>query len=99
MSETVWFFSYKLVPGASVSDFLSASQKAHDEVISKQKGFISWKVLLDGDTWVDSISWETAEDAKNAETAGADEPAAHEFYSYIDMSTCINSIYSAVKSY
>lgn len=49
MSDAVWFISYKLVEGASVPDFLLASEKTHNEVLSKKKGFISWKVLVDGD--------------------------------------------------
>ena len=99
MSETVWFISYKLVKGASEENFLISSEKVHDEVLSKQKGFISWEVLQDGDTWVDLVVWETADDAKKAETAGAKNPAAREFYSYIDMSTCTNQIYSVQRRY
>lgn len=53
------FGSYpnKLVEGASVSDFLMASEDCNNKVLSKKKGFISWKVLADGDKWVGLVTW------------------------------------------
>jgi len=99
MSNAIWFISYKLKKGSSVEEFLLASKKCNDEVLSKQKGFISWDVLRDGDTWVDLVKWETAEDAKNAETAGASNPASLEFYSFINMNSCKLQLYSVEGSY
>ncbi len=99
MSNTVWIISYKLVEGASVPDYLLASEKVNNEILSKQKGFISWEVLLDGDTWVDLVVWDTPEDAKNAETAGGTNPIAQEYYSYMDFSSLKNQVYSVEKSY
>lgn len=99
MSNAIWFISFKLKKGASVEDFLTASKKCHDEVLSRQKGFISWEVLRDGDAWVDLVRWETVDDAKNGETAGANNPAAREFYSYINMSSCKLQLYSVEKSH
>lgn len=99
MSNAIWFISYKLVEGASVPDFLQASEKVHNEILSKQKGFISWQVLASGDTWVDLVTWETMEDAKNAETAGQTNPIAQNFYSFIDMKSCKNQPFSVEKNY
>lgn len=99
MPNAIWFISYKLKKGASVEGFLLASEKCHDEVLSKQKGFISWEVLRDGDTWVDLVRWETAGDAKKGEAAGADNPAAREFYSFINMNSCKLQLYSVEKSH
>lgn len=99
MSNAVWFISFKLKKGVSEEDFLLASEKCHNDVLSKQKGFISWEVLRDGDTWVDFVKWETIEDAKNGETAGANNPAAKEFYSVINMNSCKLQLYSLVKSH
>ena len=99
MSETVWFISYKLVKGASVQDYLSASEQVNNEILSKQKGFVSWKVFADGDTWVDLVTWETIDDAKNAEIAGAANPVAQKYYSLIDMESCKQTYYTVVKSY
>jgi len=83
----------------SVPDFLLASGKVHNEIISKQKGYISWKVLVDGDTWVDLITWETMDDAKNGENAGSTNPIAHEFYSFMDESSIKVQLFSVEKSY
>ena len=100
MKNAVWFISYKLKKGMSVEDFLIASEKCNNEVLSKKKGFISWEVLVDGDTWVDSVTWETMEDALNAESNdGEKEPAALEFYAFIDFKTIKMKAYSVERSY
>ncbi|MDL2324489.1 hypothetical protein LJC61_04995 [Ruminococcaceae bacterium OttesenSCG-928-A16] len=99
MASAVWFISYKLKKGALVEDFLLASKKCCDEVLAKQKGFISWEVLRNGDTWVDLVKWETEQDAKNGDTAGAKNPASREFYSFINMNTCQLQLYSVEKSH
>ncbi len=83
----------------SVKDFLIASKKCNDEVLSKQKGYISWEVLKEGDTWVDLVKWETLEDAKKAETAGAGNPVSHKFYSFINMDSCKQKLYFVENSY
>lgn len=99
MPNAFWFISYKLKKGSSIEDFLLASKKCNDEVLSRQKGFISWEVLRDGDTWIDLVKWESAEDAKNGETAGGGHPAAREFYSYINMNSCKLQLYTVEKSH
>lgn len=100
MPKAVWFISYKLVKGASVSEFLLASEACNKEVLSKKKGFISWQVLADGDTWVDLTSWKTVEDAKNAEKGdGKPNPIAQKFYSFINFNSCKSKIYSVEKNY
>ena len=99
MPNAVWFISYKLIEGVSQEDYLAASERVHNEILSKQKGFISWQVLKDGDTWVDLVIWETPEDAKNAETAGQANPIAQEYYSYMDFSGMKNQMYSVAKRY
>lgn len=88
MSSAIWFISFKLKKGVSAEDFLLASEACHREVLSKQKGFISWEVLRDGDTWVDLVRWETLADAKKAETAGQSNPVAHRFYACLNMNSC-----------
>jgi hypothetical protein len=100
MSKAVWFISYKLVKGASISDFLIASEACNNEVLSKKKGFISWQVLNNGDTWVDLTTWETTEDAKNAEKSdGTPSSIAKKFYSFIDFKSLKSQIYSVEKMY
>jgi len=99
MSNAIWFISYKLDEGASVADFLLASKNCHDKVLSKKKGFISWKLLAEGDTWVDLVTWETMEDAINAEKGGDSDPVAEKFYSFIDFKSLKMQAYSVEKSY
>jgi len=100
MSNAIWFISYKLVEGASVPDFLVALENCNNAVLSKKKGFISWKALVDGDTRVDLVTWETMEDAINAEGDGNDvDPIAQKFYSFIDFSTLKMQAFSVEKSY
>ena len=100
MSNAIWFISYKLVEGASVPDFLLASEECSNEVLSKKKGFISWKQLLNGDTWVDLVTWETMDDAINAEkNEGEPNPVAQKFYSFIDFSSLKMQAYSVEGSY
>jgi len=100
MSHAVWFISYKLVKGASVPDFLLASEKCHDEVLSRKNGFISWELLANGDTWVDLVKWETMEDAVNAEKDdGNPNPVAQEFYSFINFNSLKMQAYTVEKSY
>lgn len=99
MSKAVWFISYKLVEGASTADFLLASEKCNNEVLSKKKGFISWEVLRHDDTWVDLVTWETMEDAANAEKGGDTQPAAAKFYSFIDFGSLKMQAYYVEKSH
>lgn len=99
MQNAVWFISYKLVEGASVSDFLLAQEKCNNEVLSRKPGFVSWKALADGDTWVDLVTWDTMENAQNAESSDETNPAAQEFYSFIDASTLKHQCFSVEKSY
>ncbi len=99
MKNAIWLISYELEKGTSEEEFLVASKRCHDEVLSKQKGFISWDVLRDGDTWIDFVKWETAEDAKNGETAGAGDPASNAFYGFMNMNTCTLKLYTVEKSH
>jgi len=100
MSKAVWFISYKLVEGASVPDFLLAQENCNNEVLSKQKGFVSWEVLADGDLWVDLVTWETMDDAINAESNDGDiNPIAQKFYSFIDPNSLKPQVFSVKRSY
>jgi hypothetical protein len=99
MSNVVLFISFNLVKGASVPDFLLAAEKLNNEYMSKQKGYISWKQLNEGDMWVDSITWETMEDAKRVEENDSPNPLAEKFYSFINLRSCKVHFFSVEKSY
>ena len=100
MSNAVFYVSFNLKKGASVSDFLLAAEKLNNEYISKQKGYISWKQLVDGETWADLITFETMEDVKKFE-ADSDNAGelAEKFYSFINFNSCKQNYFTIERSY
>jgi hypothetical protein len=99
MSNAVLFISFNLVKGASVPDFLLASEKLNNEYMSKQKGYISWKQLVEGELWADLLTWETMDDAKRILDSSSPNPLAEKFYSFLDMPSCKVHLFSVEKSY
>lgn len=99
MAKTAWIFSYKLKKNVSEERFIELTQKLHDEVISKAKGFISWEHYLQGNVWTDFVLWETEEDANNATKAGEGKEVTENFYACIQMNTCRALISQPVKKY
>ncbi len=99
MNKTAWIFSYKLKKGVTEEEFIALTQKLHDEVISKAKGFISWEHFLQKDVWTDFVLWETEEDANNATTIGQGMDVTNNFYACIQMNTCRALISRMVKKY
>jgi hypothetical protein len=100
MTKAVFCCFFKLKKGASVPDFLLAAQKLNNEYISKQKGYISWQQLVDGDTWADFLTFETMADVKDfeANSQNAGELAKH-FYSFINLNSCRVNYFSVEKDY
>jgi len=102
MSNTVFFCSYKLKKGASVPDFLLASEKLNNEYISKQKGYISWKQAVDGNIWADFLTFETMADLNNFKAASRNpNELAKKFYSFMRLNpfNCKTYAFSIEKSY
>ncbi|MFT4104972.1 MAG: hypothetical protein QM657_04345 [Lacrimispora sp.] len=99
MSKTVFFNSYKLKKGVSVSDFLLAVEKLSTEHISKQKGYISFDLLVDGDIWADSTIFETMDDAKRFAESSEPNEFAERFYSFINLNSCKTHFFSIERSY
>lgn len=101
MAKTAWIFSYKIKKGVTKDEFIEKTQKLHDEVISKAKGFISWEHYLQdsNNTWTDFVLWESEEDANNATTVGQGYEVTKEFYACIQMNTCRALISQLVKKY
>jgi len=85
MSNVVEFASFNLKKGASVSDFLLVSDKFNSDFLSKQKGYISRKLLLGGEMWADSVLWETMEDALKAFETAEENTKACEYVSFMDQ--------------
>ena len=86
MSQAVHLNIYKLKKNASEEVFLLAVEKLIQEEISKKKGYVSFRLMLDGDTWVDEVTFETMEDLRNfEEEAKNPSEAALHFYSFINF--------------
>ena len=99
MSNAVMFITYKLAKDVSAQDFLLASEKVNNNFMSKQKGYISWKVLVDGDMWADLLTWETKEDAENAMAAGGESADNQKFFAMLDPESVKVQIFTVEKSY
>ena len=103
MSNAVFFNAYKLKKGSSPPDFLSAVEKLSEEIESKykHKGYISFQLLVDGETWADFSMWETMEgldafitSSREASANGTNETAEN-FYSFLNF----NRYFKARGSY
>jgi len=99
MSNAVFFNSYKLKKGASIPDFLLAVENLNNEYISKQKGYISFELLVDGETWADSTTFKTMDDAKKFAEASDPNGFAEKFYSFLNLNSCKSHFFSSEKSY
>ena len=100
MPHSVFYCAYKLKKDASVPDFLQAAETLNNEYISKQKGYISWKQLVDGDTWADFLTFETMEDVKKFEADSVNSgELSKNFYSFINLNSCKVHYFSIEKSY
>ena len=100
MSKAAFYCVYKLKKGASVPDFLLAAEKLNNDYISKQKGYISWKQLADGDTWADLLTFETMEDVKDFEAnSGNSGELSQNFYSFINLNSCKVNYFTIERSY
>ncbi len=88
MPKVVFFNSYKLKKGTSIPDFLDAVERLKAGYISKRKGYVSFQLMVDKDTWADSTTFETMEDAKAFAEAGDPNELAENFYAFLNLSTC-----------
>lgn len=99
MPNAIYYVSYKLKKGVSVPEFLEASKALNDGYMSKERGYISWKQLNNGDEWVDLATFETLEDAKRVSNPTEPNELAQKFYSFINLPSCKARIYSIERSY
>lgn len=99
MSKTVFFNTYKLKKGAHIPDFLLAVDDLNQGYIAKQKGYVSFELLVDGETWADATTFETAEDAKKFASSSEPNKLAEAFYAFINLNSCKTHYFSVEKSY
>jgi hypothetical protein len=80
---------------------LLAAEQLIKEHISKQKGYVSFQLLAEGDTWADSVTFETMDDlnAFMESSQNNRNELAEKFYSFLDFDACKSSIYTVEMSY
>ena len=99
MANVVTFNSYKLQKGASVSDFLVTMEILISEFVSKQKGFISSKTLVDGETWSDFTVFESIDDLNAFVPLCSKNDLAKRCYTFMDFDTLNSHVFSIEKSF
>jgi uncharacterized protein CbrC (UPF0167 family) len=100
MSNAIYYVSFKLKKGASISDFLLSAEKLNNEFIAKQPGYLSWKQAVDGETWADMITFDTMDDLNKFQDASKNPgELAMQFYSFINLNSCKVHMFSVERSY
>jgi hypothetical protein len=98
MSNAIFFNTYTLKKGASVPDFLQSVDDLINGYASRQKGAISFSLLVDGNTWADFGIFKTLEDAKNFENPSSTNVLAEKFYSFLNFNSCKSYMFSVERS-
>jgi hypothetical protein len=97
MANVVEFVTFNLIKGASVADFLLASDKINSGFLAVQKGYISRKLIVQDELWADLVLWETMEDARNAANSIGENFEHYGYFSFIE--NCDMHHFSVEKSY
>lgn len=100
MPQAVFSCHYKLKKGVSIPDFLLAVETLHNKEISKKEGYVASSLMQDGDTWADTITFESMLDLQNFEDAShTPSESALAFYGFLNMNSCKVNRFSIEKSY
>ena len=79
MAQVAFHNSYKLKKGVSTEEFVRVVEQLNREYISKQRGYLSFELLVDGETWADITKFETKEDAETFAQCGTLDAFAQMF--------------------
>ena len=101
MANIIGMVSFTLKEGVSESDFLLVHEKYNREFVSKQNGYITHKLLVNGDKWTDLVILESMDDTQNTFEAVGKNAVAIEVMSLIDQIGNDDDIplFSVVKNY
>ena len=101
MPNIVEMPAFTIKKGVSESDFLLAHEKFNREFMSKQKGYISHKLLHDGKKWFDLAVWESIETMKKAFKDIYGNTAAAEYIALIEQIGTDDDIpiFTVIKNY
>lgn len=101
MNSAVEFVAFRLKKSVTAEAFIPVSDRFNEEFLKKQKGYISRKVLRDGDMWADLVLWREAADHLNAMEASKQDEVAKEYLSMLNLSAKGSTyhLFESVKSY
>ncbi|MCL2821730.1 MAG: hypothetical protein FWD86_00835 [Firmicutes bacterium] len=99
MSNVIELVKFKLKAGVTTADFLAASDNFQKAFLQKCKGYISRKLSLNDDIWLDIVVWETMDDAQMAMTAAYESPLFADFGSLLNETDCDAGHYIVERNY
>ena len=101
MSKAIFFNSYKLKKGVAIPEFLAIAEQLNKEHISKQSGYISSSLLVDGEIWADQTIFETLKDLEAfiQTSASSKNELAEKFYSCININSCVTRCFVVEKNF
>ena len=99
MEKVAFLNIYKLRKGVSIPEFKKSVEVLNNEYISKLKGYISFELMNDGDTWADKTVFESLEDAEAFAKSCEPNELAEKFYSFLNLSTCRSNMFKIEDSY
>ena len=93
--------SFTLKNGVSEAEFLIVHEKFNREFMVKQEGYISHKLIRDGDKWFDIAVWSSIEAKEKAFQDIYESSAAIEYITLIDQIGTDDEIpiFTVVKTY
>lgn len=92
--------AFTLKKGVTESEFLLAHEKFNREFMKKQKGYVSHKLVRDGDNWFDIAVWESTETKDQAFKDIYENAAALEYIELIEAGPDDEiPLFTVVKTY
>lgn len=98
MAQVIFFNSYKLKKSTCPDELMQAINALHNEHIKKQPGFITASIMQDGETWADSITFETMQHAQTFVLQPPNELAKN-FYALININSCKTNFFTIQKEF
>jgi len=81
--KTGMVISFKLKDGVDTSEFLTASDEAQENYLSKCKGFISRQLMIIDGVWTDWMIWETLPDAESSMKKSEENDSVKKFTAFV----------------
>lgn len=95
----VEFSYYPLKKQVNADDFLNISDRFNASFLLNQPGYVSRKLLQDGDMWADMVLWESVHAVKEAIRVAPDNDAAADFLGCIALNRCRTRLLDVRRRY